>query len=407
VVALRPQDSWLAHGWQTWRREKAERPLFPERHAGVKAILVLEDGTTYAGESFGAAGETAGEVVFNTAMTGYQEIITDPSYRGQIVTMTYPLIGNYGTNPADVESPAPQVEGFVVREISKIASNYRAAETLDSYLKRHGVPGITGVDTRALTRHIRLAGAMRAVLSTDEFDPQSLTKKALAIPPMAGADFVKAVTRSEPLVWDEGLYEELELSKTETPKPRYRCVAIDCGLKHNIARLLVHYGFEVTLVPADMSAAEIEKLDPRCIFISNGPGDPAAVTYVVETLKSLLGRYPAFGICLGHQLMGLALGGETFKLKFGHHGANHPVRNTATGKIDITSQNHGFAVDPETLDASRVEVTEINLNDRTVEGIACRDIPAFSVQYHPEAGPGPHDARHLFARFRKLVSESL
>ena len=373
----------------------------------MKAILVLEDGAVYPGESFGAAGEASGEVVFNTAMTGYQEILTDPSYKGQIVTMTYPLIGNYGANPDDAESSGPQAEGFVVREISQIASNYRTTETLDAYLERHGVPGITGVDTRALTRHIRLAGAMRSVLSTVDLDPESLRQKALALPTMAGADFVKVVTRREPLVWHDGLYEELELVKTQTPSPHYRCVAIDCGLKLNIARLLVHYGFDVTLVPAGMPAAEIERLDPQCIFVSNGPGDPAAVTYVVETLRALLGRYPTFGICLGHQLMGLALGGETFKLKFGHHGANHPVQNTATGKIDITSQNHGFAVDPETLEASKVEVTAINLNDRTVEGIACRDIPAFSVQYHPEAAPGPHDARHLFARFRKLVAESL
>ncbi|MCD6404852.1 MAG: glutamine-hydrolyzing carbamoyl-phosphate synthase small subunit [Planctomycetes bacterium] len=372
----------------------------------MKALLVLEDGTTYQGQAFGAPGEAAGEVVFNTSMTGYQEILTDPSYKGQIVTMTYPLIGNYGVNPEDVESAVPQVEGFVVREISRTASNYRATGTLDEYLCEHGICGITGVDTRALTRHIRLAGTMRGVISTGD-DPDALLEKANSVASMLGADFVKVVTREEPAVWSESIREELELDTADVPSPAYRVVAIDYGLKANIARLLVRYGFEVTIVPADLSAAEIARFDPQCIFLSNGPGDPAAVTYAVETIREILPRYPTFGICLGHQLMGLALGAKTYKMKFGHRGANQPVQDIKTGKVAITSQNHGFAVDSSTLDTSGVEVTEINLNDRTVEGIAHKELPAFSVQYHPEASPGPHDTRHLFSRFRRLVKEAL
>lgn len=372
----------------------------------MKALLVLEDGTTYQGQAFGAAGEAAGEVVFNTSMTGYQEILTDPSYKGQIVTMTYPLIGNYGVNPEDVESAAPQVEGFVVRELSRIASNYRATGTLEEYLREHGICGITGVDTRALTRHIRLAGAMRGVISTGD-DPRALREKANAAASMLGADLVKVVTRKESTVWSESIRGELELDTVDVPSPTYRVVAIDYGLKANIARLLVKYGFDVTIVPADLSAAEIARFDPQCIFLSNGPGDPAAVTYAIETIREIIPRYPTFGICLGHQLMGLALGAKTYKMKFGHRGANQPVQDIKTGRVAITSQNHGFAVDPDTLDQSSTEVTEINLNDRTVEGIAHKDLPAFSVQYHPEASPGPHDTRHLFARFRRLVREAL
>jgi carbamoyl-phosphate synthase small subunit len=373
----------------------------------MKALLVLEDGSAYPGESIGAPGETSGEVVFNTAMSGYQEILTDPSYKGQIVTMTYPLIGNYGTNAADVESAAPQVEGFVVRELSAIASNFRATESLDGYLRRYGVVGIEGVDTRALTRHLRLAGALRAVISTVDPDPRSLRAKANAIPTMLGLDLVKVVTPKEVRHWSEDLYDAFGLSRSVIPSPRYRVAAVDTGLKFNIARLLVHYGFEVTIVPATLSASEIVKLDPQALFLGNGPGDPAPLDYCVDTIKELMPKYPTFGICLGHQLMGRALGGQTFKLKFGHHGANQPVQELATGKVSITSQNHGFAVDPSTLDLSKVTVTEINLNDRTVEGIALKDLPAFSVQYHPEAAPGPHDARGLFGRFRAMVAEAL
>jgi carbamoyl-phosphate synthase small subunit len=338
-------------------------------------------------------------------MTGYQEILTDPSYKGQIVAMTYPLIGNYGVNLVDVESAAPQVEGFVVRELSHIASNYRAGMTLDEYLRRFGIPGIQGVDTRALTRHIRVAGAMRAIVSTIDFDPVSLKRKVSAVPSMEGLDLVKAVSPKEPRKWSENIYEALELDAETTPSPRYRVAAVDSGLKLNIARLLVHNGFDVTLVPATMGAAEIRKLEPDGLFLGNGPGDPAPLDYIVETIRELLPDYPTFGICLGHQLMGRALGGRTFKLKFGHHGANQPVQHLETGKVFITSQNHGFAVDCDTIDPAKARVTEINLNDRTVEGIEHRDFPAFSVQYHPEAAPGPHDARGHFARFRRMVAD--
>ena len=371
----------------------------------MKAILYLEDGKSFEGQSFGAPGEAGGEIVFNTSMTGYQEILTDPSYKGQIVVMTYPLIGNYGVNQVDVESSAPQVEGFVVRELSTIASNYRANMTLDEYLRRFGIPGIQGIDTRSLTRHIRIAGAMRAVISTIDFDTASLQKKVRAVPSMEGLDLVKVVSPKEPRKWSENVYEALELSPEKIPSPRYRVAAIDSGLKLNIARLLVQNGFDVTLVPATMSAAEIRKLEPEGIFLGNGPGDPAPLDYVVETIRDLLPDYPTFGICLGHQLMGRALGGRTYKLKFGHHGANQPVKDLETGKIFITSQNHGFAVDPDTMDAGKVRVTEMNLNDSTVEGIEHRDLPAFSVQYHPEAAPGPHDTRGHFARFRRMVAD--
>ncbi len=373
----------------------------------MKALLVLEDGRAFEGKAFGAGGETSGEVIFNTSMTGYQEILTDPSYKGQIVTMTYPLIGNYGVNEIDVESEAPQAEGFVVRELSSIASNFRSTESLHEYLRRHGIIGLEGIDTRALTRHIRLAGAMRGVMSTVDLDAASLAAKARNIPSMEGSDFVKIVTPKKVTAWTESIYDELELVREAALTPRYRVVAIDYGLKRNISRLLVHYGFEVTLVPATLSAKEIERLDPQCIFLSNGPGDPGVLGYAIETIRELLGKYPIFGICLGHQLMGLAMGGDRYKLKFGHHGANQPVQELATGKVLITSQNHGFAVEASSLDEAKVTVTEINLNDRTVEGLAHREYPAFSVQYHPEAAPGPHDARGHFASFRKMVAETL
>ena len=371
-----------------------------------KALLALAEGTVFEGYSLGAEGETWGEVVFNTAMTGYQEILTDPSYKGQIVTMTYPLIGNYGVNQEDVESRRPFVEGFIVKECSRITSNWRAQMGLDEYLKKHGIVGIQGIDTRELTMCIREGGAQTGVISTVDLDPDSLVAKARSLPTLEGRDLVKEVTCTEKYQWNQGTWE-LEKGYEE-PVPgegAIHIVAYDFGIKYNILRIFAHLGCRVTVVPAQTPAEEVLALNPQGVFLSNGPGDPAPVSYAIENARSLLGKVPLFGICLGHQILGLALGGKTYKLKFGHHGANHPVKDLATGKVEITSQNHGFVVDMESL-GDQVEVTHINLNDHTVEGLRHKSLPIFSVQYHPEASPGPHDSAYLFQRFVDMVKEN-
>ncbi len=355
------------------------------------ALLVLEDGAAYSGTAFGAAGERFGEVVFNTSMSGYQEITTDPSYCGQIVVMTYPLIGNYGANPQDVESGRPWVEGFVVREISPLHSNWRAVESLDAFLARHGVPGISGIDTRALTRHLRSRGAMKGVISSVDLDVPSLRRKAQDSPGLVGRDLVREVTCAK------------AYAPSYPGQKRFRVAAIDCGIKKSILDCLAAVGCDLTVFPASATAGEILASRPEGIFLSNGPGDPEGVPYVAETVRDLLGKRPLFGICLGHQMLALALGARTYKLKFGHRGANHPVMDRGTGRIDITSQNHGFCVDPDSLDPALAVPTHVNLYDKTNEGLRHRTLPAFSVQYHPEASPGPHDARHLFDDFVALM----
>jgi len=352
----------------------------------------LEDGTAFEGTGFGAKGERTGEVVFNTSMAGYQEILTDPSYKGQIVTMTYPLIGNYGVNSTDVESAKPFVEGFVVRECSQIASNWRSEKTLDDYLEENNIIGIQGIDTRALTRHIRLQGAMKAALSTQDSDIGSLVEKAKASQGLEGIDLVSDVTCDKSYTWnDEG---------------KYTVAVLDCGVKYNILRQLQASGCRVVVFPSGTQAEQILKIKPDGILLSNGPGDPAGVPYVVDTVKSMLGTVPMFGICFGHQMLGLALGGKTFKLKFGHHGGNHPVKDLKTGKVAISVQNHGFCVDIDSLDADNIEITHINLNDQTLEGIRHRKLPIFSVQFHPEAAPGPHDAQYMFTEFVDMMERN-
>lgn len=361
----------------------------------MKAILALEDGCTWTGRAFGALGEITGEVVFNTSMCGYQEILTDPSYAGQIVVMTYPHIGNYGTNARDEEADRPYVQGFVAREFSATASNWRSEESLEAYLKRHGIVSISEVDTRALVLHIRSRGAMRGVISSVEHDPEKLVAAARAARAMLGCDLASSVSCATPYRRDA-----VALSSE-----RFHVVAYDFGLKRSIAENLTRVGCDLTIVPASTSAEEALSLKPDGVFLSNGPGDPEPLDYAVKNIKFLLGRTPVFGICLGHQLMGLAFGGRTYKLKFGHRGGNQPVKNLFTGKVEITAQNHGFAVDPDSLDAARVEFTHTNLNDQTLEGIRHRDLPAFSVQYHPEASPGPHDSHYLFEEFKRLMME--
>ncbi|HEX7899717.1 MAG TPA: glutamine-hydrolyzing carbamoyl-phosphate synthase small subunit [Planctomycetota bacterium] len=361
------------------------------------AKLALQDGTVYTGRSFGADGEKAGEVVFNTAMSGYQEILTDPSYKGQIVTMTYPHIGNYGVNEEDFESAKPWIEGFVAREFSPVSSNQRATHRLDEFCKRHGIVAIDDIDTRSLTRRLRLDGSMNGVLSTVDLDDARLVAKAKAIPSMGGLDLVKYVTCDRPRHWKEFVTHD---AATKHPTLKYKVGLIDCGAKYNIVRELVQLGCDVTVHPANATAKDLEGY--HGVMLSNGPGDPAAVTYTVETVKGLLKKEkPIFGICLGHQILGLAMGAKTFKLPFGHHGANHPIKRLSDGKVEITSQNHGFAVDEKTLQEAGGEVTHINLNDGAVEGLRHLSLPVFSVQYHPEAAPGPHDAHYLFDQFIK------
>ena len=380
-----------------------------------KALLVLEDGASFNCRAFAGSGEVKAEVCFNTAMSGYQEVLTDPSYRGQMVTMTYPLIGNYGTNPQDVESLGVQVSAFLVKEYIDFPSNFRSTQSLREYLEQAGVMGVEGLDTRKLTRHLRIKGAMQGVLSTEDLNPESLKAKANSGPGLVGVDLVKEVTCQKAYLWQDGqVGEKIDLTGEFDPEAiwaklpgSYKVVALDCGVKFNILRKLAARDMKVLVVPAFTDAAAIKKLNPDGLFMSNGPGDPEPVTYVVDTVKELMGKLPIFGICLGHQMIGQALGGKTFKLKFGHRGANQPVMDLATTKVEITSQNHGFCVDHESIVDPDVVMTHINLNDRTLEGLSHKKIPIFCVQYHPEASPGPHDADYLFDRFIKMIDSGL
>ena len=372
-----------------------------------KALLALEDGTVFEGSSFGFPGEKTGELVFNTSMTGYQEILTDPSYKGQIVVMTYPLIGNYGVNEEDIESQEPKVEGFIVKENSTLFSNWRGDKRLSDYLIQHRMMGVEGMDTRALTKHIRSVGAMKAILSTEDLDRDRLVEKAKSSPGLIGRDLVKEVTCDKPYEWNkinDPQFLNLHLPSSASHS-QLRVVVLDYGVKYNILRSLRDRGLQVVILPASSSAESILSYQPDGILLSNGPGDPEGVPYAIETVRQLIGKKPIFGICLGHQLLGLAFGGKTFKLKFGHRGANQPVKDLKTGRVMITSQNHGFCVDPNSLNPDEVELTQINLNDHTLEGMRHKRLPIFSVQYHPEASPGPHDTQNLFDEFTKMMEK--
>ena len=379
----------------------------------MQAILALEDGRIFRGHGYGHLGECQGEVVFNTSLTGDQEIATDPSYAGQIVVLTNPQIGNYGTNLADNESAKPYIEGLIVREFSAISSNWRSEQVTDEYMERYAVPVLAEIDTRALVRHLRTHGVMRGVISSTETDTDVLVARARAIRKMDGTDLAKVVSTKSVYTFDEfdgrnqtddpylahAVVEDSEVRK------HHHVVAYDFGIKHNILRMLTREGCRVTVVPAETTADEVLGLKPDGVFLSNGPGDPEPVDYAVQAIREMMGRVPVFGICLGHQLCGLALGGKTYKLKFGHHGGNHPVRNNTTGKVEITAHNHNFAVDPDSINANEVELTHVDLNDNTLEGLRHKTLPLFSVQYHPEAAPGPHDSHYLFRDFRKMMEE--
>ena len=382
-------------------QQARRKPNSSPRSSSRKAYLVLEDGTVFEGLSAGYEGDAGGEIVFNTAMTGYQEILTDPSYKGQIVTMTYPLIGNYGCNFEDVESGKPWVEGFVVKEMAPAPSNWRAGEDLAGYLKKYKIPAIQGIDTRKLTKLIRQGGAQRALISTAAENAEAHLARVREIPSIVGLDLAREVTTSKPYRWREGAYS---WPRGYPSKKRFKhfVIVYDFGVKRNILRSLVAENMDVLVVPADTAADEVLKMKPDGVLLSNGPGDPAPLTYAIENIKSLLGKVPLFGICLGHQLLALALGGKTYKLKFGHHGANHPVKNLETGAIEITSQNHGFAVDIESL-KGLAKLTHLNLNDLTSEGFSLRDKFLFTVQYHPESSPGPSDSRYLFRDFARMI----